>query len=70
MSLRRHWVPPLSHPQASVAPPLTPRGETHSLAGEGLGGPSSDEGTDTLELEVLVKKAENVSPYCFSWLRM
>ncbi len=29
-------------------PPLDPRGETHSPAGERCGGPSSDEGTDTL----------------------
>ncbi len=35
--------------QGSVAPlpPLDPRGETHSLAGEGVGGPNSVEGTDT-----------------------
>ncbi len=29
-------------------PSLGPRGETHSLAGEGVGGPYSEEGTDTL----------------------
>jgi hypothetical protein len=36
-----------------VSPPphLGPGGESHSLAGEG-GGPHSDEGTDTLELDV------------------
>ncbi len=36
--------PPPSHPEGSV------EGETHSLAGEGVGGPNSDEGTDTLVL--------------------
>ncbi len=39
--------PPL-HQQASM-PPLGPWG-THSLAGEGVGGPNSDEGTDTVVL--------------------
>jgi hypothetical protein len=33
-------------------PPVEPRGETHSLAGEGVGGPNSDEGTATLVLYV------------------
>jgi hypothetical protein len=46
------WIGP-PHPQASVAPPpLGPRGETHWLAGEGVGGPNSNEGTDTLVLYV------------------
>jgi len=31
---------------------MGPMGETHSLAGEGVGGPDSDEGTDTLALYV------------------
>ncbi len=35
-----------------LPPPLGSRGETHSLAGEGVGGPNSDEGTDTLVLYV------------------
>jgi hypothetical protein len=35
--------PPPPHPQASVALP-------HSLAGSGVGGPDSAEGTDTLVL--------------------
>ncbi len=40
---------PPSHPQGIVAPPpLGPRGETHSLGGEGAGRTNSDEGTDTL----------------------
>jgi len=34
---------------------LGPRGETHSLAGEGVGGPNSNEGTDTLVLCVYYK---------------
>jgi hypothetical protein len=39
--------------QASVAPPpLGPRGETHMLAWEVVGGPNYDEGTDTLVLNV------------------
>jgi len=37
---------PPPHPQPSVSPPLVPGG-THSLAGERVGGPKSDEGTDT-----------------------
>jgi hypothetical protein len=45
LSLRRNWVPLLPHPQASVAPPLLgPRGEAHSLAGEGVGGPMPTKG--------------------------
>ncbi len=39
-------------PQPSVAPPLGSTGETHSLAKEGVVGPNSDEGTDTLVLYV------------------
>ncbi len=40
--------PPPSHLQESVASPLlVPSGEAHSLAWEGVGGPNSDEGTDT-----------------------
>jgi hypothetical protein len=31
-------------------PPLVPGQGTHSLAGEGLGGPNSDDGTDTVVL--------------------
>jgi hypothetical protein len=43
--------PPPPHPPGIVLfPPLDPRGETHSLAGEGVGEPNSDEGTDTLVL--------------------
>jgi hypothetical protein len=35
-----------------VCPPptLVPGGDTHSLSGEGVGGPNSDEGTDTVVL--------------------
>ncbi len=41
--------PTTPHPQASVSPPLVPGG-TNSLGGrgEGVGGPKSDEGTDTV----------------------
>jgi hypothetical protein len=42
----------LTHKGVLLLPPLGPRGETHSLAGEGLGGPNSDEGTYTLVLYV------------------
>jgi hypothetical protein len=44
--------PPPPHPQANVAAASGPRGETRSLAGEGLGLPSSGEGADTLILYV------------------
>jgi hypothetical protein len=39
LSLRRNWVP---------SPP--PPGGTHLLEGEGVGGPNSDEGTESLAL--------------------
>jgi hypothetical protein len=39
---RPNWDPP----QASVFPPLVPGGPTYVLAGEGVGGPNSYEGTD------------------------
>ncbi len=44
--------PPQTPSPASVwcSPPLGPRGETHSLGGEGVRGPNSDEGTDSLVL--------------------
>ena len=38
-----------------LLPPLGPRGETHSLVGEGLEGPNSNEGTDTLVLYAYYK---------------
>ncbi len=56
LSSRPHWVPPPPQPQESVAPPpLGPRGETLSLAGEGVGGPNSDDGTATPVLYVHYK---------------
>ncbi len=41
LSVQSSELDPPSHPQASVAPPLGPKGGTlaHSLAGEGLGTP-------------------------------
>jgi hypothetical protein len=42
---------PPPHPQASVSP-FGSGGGTHSLGGEGLEGPNSDEGTDTVLLYV------------------
>ncbi len=49
-SSRPNWVPPApSHPQTSVFPPRLVQGEgggvKHSLSGDGVGGPNSDEGT-------------------------
>ncbi len=41
---------PLTRKGVLILPLLGRRGETHSLAGEGIGGPNSDEGTDTLVL--------------------
>ncbi len=39
---------PTPYPQERVAPPsLGPRWETHSFVGERVGGPNSDDGTDT-----------------------
>jgi hypothetical protein len=49
-SSRPNWVRPPS-PAGECCPPLIPGG-THSLTGEGVGGPSSDEGTDTVVFEV------------------
>jgi hypothetical protein len=50
LSSRPNWLHRPPYPHASVAPPLVPRGVTHSLAGEGAGGAKSDEGKDTLVL--------------------
>jgi hypothetical protein len=33
-----------------LLPPLGPRGQTDSLAGKGVGGPNSEEGTEALVL--------------------
>ncbi len=53
LSSRPNWVPPppTPHPQASVSPPGS-KGETHSIAGDGVGEPSSNKGTGTLVLYV------------------
>ncbi len=50
--LSRHpnWVNPPPHPQATVPSPPGCRGETYSLAGEGVGGPNSDDWPATLVL--------------------
>ncbi len=48
-----NWAP--SSASECCSPSLGPRGETHSLAGEGVGGPNSNEGTDTLVLYVYYK---------------
>jgi len=47
LSSRPNWVrPPLYH-KRGVLPPFG-SGGAHSLEGEGVGGPKSDEGTDTV----------------------
>jgi hypothetical protein len=48
--LRRNWVPPLPHPRKRVWLPLfgSKGGDTLACGGEGVGGPNSDERTDTL----------------------
>jgi hypothetical protein len=43
------------HPHGNVAPPFGSKGETHSRAGEEVGRPNSDEGTDNLVLYVIVQ---------------
>jgi hypothetical protein len=52
LSSRPKWVPhPFIRKGLLLLPTLRPRGEgVHSLAGEGVGGPNSDEWTDTLVL--------------------
>ncbi len=47
-SSRPNWDSPTPSPQASMSLPLWFSGRTYSLAGEGVGGPNSDEGTDTV----------------------
>jgi hypothetical protein len=42
-----NWVRPPPHPLANVSP-LWLRRRAHSLTGEGVGGPNSDEGSDTV----------------------
>ncbi len=48
-SSRPNWDPSLPHPQASGSPPpLWFRGRDTLACGKGMGGPHSDEGTDTM----------------------
>ncbi len=42
--------PPAPSPEGECCPPPLVPGGAHSLAGEGVGGPTSDEGTGTVEL--------------------
>ncbi len=52
LSLRRNWVPP-PHRRVWLPLPQDPsEGETHSLVGKGVGGPNSDEWTESLVLYV------------------
>jgi hypothetical protein len=48
-SSRPNWDSPNPSPAGECVPPFG-SGGTHSLAGEGVGGPNSDEGTDTVVL--------------------
>jgi hypothetical protein len=51
LSSRPNWVPTPPHQQEIVAPPIGSKGGTHSPAGKGVGGPNSDDGTDTVVLQ-------------------
>ncbi len=59
-SSRPNWDPPPPQPAGEFGspppPPWVPGGGTHLLGGQGLGGPNTDEGTDTL--------VKNVHIYC------
>jgi hypothetical protein len=54
LSSHPNWVPPTPITCMGVLrlPPFVSRGGTHSFAGEGVGGPNSDNGTHTLVLYV------------------
>ena len=58
LSSRMNWVPPLPLSQASVSPQASGMwvggGATHSLAGKGVGGPNSDDWTETLVLYIIL----------------
>ncbi len=62
-STRPNWDAP-SHPQASVSPPLVPGGNTLAWV-EGVGGPNSDVGTDTVVLVVHCNYRFTRSPFLF-----
>ncbi len=65
LSSRPNWVHPPPPSLRVLPPPQGPRGETHSLVGEGVGGHSSDEGTDTLVLRCTIIPLRHPSPiYC------
>jgi hypothetical protein len=54
MPHRRNWFPPPPHPKVSVSPLGSKGGgEQHSLAGEGVGGPNSDDWIEGLALCIL-----------------
>ncbi len=57
-------APPSSPPHARVSPPpLVPGGRTHSRQEGGGGGPNSDEGTDTVVLEVYMYFVVYINEY-------
>ncbi len=69
LSSRPHWVPHPPYPQGNVSlPPLGSKGGTHSLSWEGVGGPNSDEGTDTLLL--LAQKLYWTKIVGLDWIRI
>jgi hypothetical protein len=72
LSSRPNWVPPPPHPQARVAPPLWVQGGDILLAGKGVGGPNSAEGTDTLVIYVqytVYSPASTIGTYFFNQRR-
>jgi hypothetical protein len=59
LSSRRNWG--VSRPpQASVAPPFVSKGGDTLACGEGVGGPNSDDGTDTLVLYANYKPSTSI----------
>jgi hypothetical protein len=60
LSLRRNWVPTPPSPQASVLPP-------HSLAGEGVGGPNSDDWKESLASIAHVPGHLQIVDCCVGW---
>jgi hypothetical protein len=55
--LRRNWKPPTPSPASEC---MDPKGEQHLLAGEGVGGPNSDDWTESLALCILCGAAKKI----------
>ncbi len=47
------WIGPLPFPASECASPLNPKVGQHSLEGEGVGGPSSDDWKESLQICIL-----------------